>query len=85
MQILRHLHHLDGRAAAAPPQVVGADGRPEYEVQELLKFKTEMRSGWGRPYLLMRWPAAGRGTMRRAIRGQLRTMRRATRGSRLTT
>ena len=31
--------------------VIGADGRPEHEVQELLKFK--MR--WGRPYVLVRW------------------------------
>ena len=31
--------------------VIGADGRQEHEVQELLKFK--MR--WGRPYVLVRW------------------------------
>jgi hypothetical protein len=31
--------------------VVGADGAPEYEVQELLKFK--MR--YGQPYVLVRW------------------------------
>ena len=50
-----YLHRPDhlpvGGAAAPPPPVVGADGRPEHEVQELLKFK--MR--WGRPYVLVRW------------------------------
>ena len=34
-----------------PPPVLGADGAPEHEVQELLKFK--MR--YGRPYVLVRW------------------------------
>ena len=34
-----------------PPPVPGADGVPEHEVQELLKFK--MR--YGRPYVLVRW------------------------------
>jgi hypothetical protein len=34
-----------------PPPVSGADGAPEHQVQELLKFK--MRYGW--PYVLMRW------------------------------
>ena len=40
---LRRQDHLGG-AAAPPPPVVGADGRLEHEVQELLKFK--MRWGW---------------------------------------
>ena len=31
--------------------MLGADGGPEHEVQELLKFK--MR--YGRPYVLVRW------------------------------
>ena len=31
--------------------MLGADGRPEHEVHELLKFK--MR--WGRPYVLVCW------------------------------
>ena len=50
-----YLHRPDhlpvGGAAAPPPPVVGTDGRPEHDVQELLKFK--MR--WGRPYVLVRW------------------------------
>ena len=45
------------------------DGRPEHEVQELLKFK--MRWGW--PYVLVRWA------------GHVGTTRRATHGSRSTT
>ena len=40
-----------GGAPGPPPPVPGADGGPEYEVQQLLKFK--MR--WGRPYVLVRW------------------------------
>ena len=47
---LRRPDHLGGEAASPPP-VIGADGRPEHEVQELLKFK--MR--WGRPFVLLRW------------------------------
>ena len=47
---LRRPDHLGGEAAPRPP-VIGADGRPEHEKQELLKFK--MR--WGRPYVLVRW------------------------------
>jgi len=44
--------HLGGDPDAGPPApVVGADGAPEHEVQELLKFK--MR--YGRPYVLVRW------------------------------
>ena len=39
---------------AAPLPIIGADGRPEHEVQELLKLK--MR--WGLQYVLVRW--AGR-------------------------
>ena len=43
---------LGGDSDAGPqPPVVGADGSPEHEVQELLKFK--MR--YGRPYVLVRW------------------------------
>jgi hypothetical protein len=34
-----------------PPPVAGADGAPEHEVQELLKFKQR----YGRPYVLVRW------------------------------
>ena len=34
---LRRPDHLGGEAAP-PQQVIGADGRPEHEVQELLKF-----------------------------------------------
>ena len=52
-RILRPYHRrpngLDG-APAPPPPAPGADGGPEYEVQELLKFK--MR--WGRPCVLVR-------------------------------
>ena len=40
-----------GGAPGPPSPVPGADGGPEYEVQQLLKFK--MR--WGRPYVLVRW------------------------------
>ena len=47
-------NHLGGaEAPGPPPPVVGADGRPEHEVQELLKFK--MRRCSGRPYVLARW------------------------------
>ena len=38
-----------GSALGPPPPVWGAVGRPEYEVQELLKFKM----CWGRPYVLV--------------------------------
>ena len=37
-----------GGKAAPPPPLIGADGRPEHEVQELLKFKVR----WGRLYVL---------------------------------
>jgi hypothetical protein len=37
--------------APSSPTVAGEDGRPEHEVQELLKFK--MR--YGRPYVLVHW------------------------------
>ena len=40
-----------GGAPGPPRPVPGADGGPEYEVQQLLKFK--MRGG--RPYVLGRW------------------------------
>ncbi len=53
--------------AGPPPPVVGADGAPEHEVQELLKFK--MRNG--RPYVLVRW--AGLDAARRATRGSRST------------
>ena len=49
---LRRPDHLGGDAdAGPPPPEIGADGAPEHEVQELLKFK--MR--YGRPYVLVRW------------------------------
>ena len=49
---LRRPDHLGGDAdAGPPPPEIGADGAPEHEVQELLKFK--MRYGW--PYVLVRW------------------------------
>jgi hypothetical protein len=48
---LRRPDHLGEDALVPPPPVLGADGRPEHEVQELLKFK--MR--YGRPYVLVRW------------------------------
>ena len=47
---LRCPDHL-GSDVGPPAPVVCADGWPEYEVQELLKFK--MR--YGQPYLLVRW------------------------------
>ena len=52
-----YLRRPDGLGGAGdsdpgpPPPVVGAEGSPEHEVQELLKFK--MR--YGRPYVLVRW------------------------------
>ena len=49
---LRRPGHLGGdEDVGPPPPVPGADGVPEHEVQELLKFK--MR--FGRPYVLVRW------------------------------
>ena len=49
-QYLRSPDHLGGEAAP-PPQVIDANGRPEHEVQELLKFKML----WGRTYVQARW------------------------------
>ena len=66
LQYLRRPDHPGG-AVALPPPVDGANGRPEHwqEVQEMLKFK--MR--WANPTC---W-YAGRGTMRRATRGNRST------------
>ena len=52
-------------APGPPPPVPGADGGPEYEVQELLKSK--MR--WGRPYVKATSWCAGRAAMRCATPG----------------
>jgi transposase InsO family protein len=49
----RRPDHLGGDFGPPPP-IPGADGRPEHEVAELLRFK--MR--YGRPHVLVRW--AGR-------------------------
>ena len=70
-----HSAHMGGDAAPPPPAAVGADGEPEHEVLELLKFKMH----WGRPYVLVRWmghDASGDSRERQATR---------TRGSRSTT
>ena len=64
---LRRPDHLGGEAAPPPP-VVGADGRPEHEVQELLKFKMRCQAGDGPTC----W-CAGRGTTRRATHGSRST------------
>jgi hypothetical protein len=40
-----------GGDAGPPPPVLGADGGPEHEVQELLR----LRMRYGRPYVLVRW------------------------------
>jgi hypothetical protein len=45
--------HLGGDGGPPPP-IPGADGRPEHEVAELLRFKLR----YGRPHVLVRW--AGR-------------------------
>jgi hypothetical protein len=47
---VRRPPHLGGETGPPAP-VVGADGAPEHEVAELLKFK--MR--YGRPHVLARW------------------------------
>ena len=41
--------HLGGDGGPPPP-IPGADGRPEHEVAELLRFKLR----YGRPHVLMR-------------------------------
>jgi hypothetical protein len=51
---VRRPSHLGGETGPPAP-VVGADGTPEHEVAELLKFK--MR--YGRPHVLMRWTGRG--------------------------
>ena len=55
-ELLRPYHRRPNGLCGAPgpppsPPFPGADGGPEFEVQELLKFK--MR--WGQPYILVRW------------------------------